>query len=119
MSVDPHTLLDAAKRLAEGEREVDQRNATSRAYYAAYHLCVAIAEELPPPARTSGVHRTLIDQLTAGNNRLKSIGYMLEDCFRARILADYDIKTSFMPKSTKTTLEHCAKIFEMASGLPP
>ena len=44
MAVNPKQLLDAAHELAEGSREVDFRNAASRAYYAAYHRCRPIAK---------------------------------------------------------------------------
>lgn len=37
MAVTPEGLLSAAKAMSAGEEEVDWRNATSRAYYAAYH----------------------------------------------------------------------------------
>lgn len=43
MAVSPKQLLEAAQELAQGNREVDFRNAASRAYCAAYHRCRPVA----------------------------------------------------------------------------
>ena len=81
MAVTPNALFEAANVLGNSESEVDLRNSAGRAYYAAYHQCRPLGQDLPlssPPGQ-GGVHRTLIDTLTgAPNRKLQSLGYRLE-----------------------------------------
>lgn len=117
MPVTPQLLLDAAKALAGGEAEVDQRNAASRAYYAAFHRCLPIARRLGLPARPERVHRDLIDtQKTARDNRLKSIAYMLDQCRKIRVDADYEINAPFTQGETQTALSQCQRIINQADS---
>ena len=98
MAVTPNALFEAARVIGQGESEVDLRNAASRAYYAAYHHCRLLGQSLrsPAPPLQGGVHRTLIATLTeARSSKLKSLGYMLEQCRRLRVSADYDIGSEF------------------------
>ena len=124
MSVTPAQILEAARALAHGEAEVDQRNAASRAYYAAYHRCLPIARGMGLAARPEhGAHRNLIDTLTnpnargvSENNKLKSLGYMLDQCRRLRVQADYEIGKNFKKDDTKTALAQCTRILADADG---
>ena len=69
MAVSPEVLLDAAAALGSGNSEVDWRNATSRAYYAAYHSCASVARAARlNVAETGSVHATLI-AATGGSGR--------------------------------------------------
>lgn len=66
MAVTPEGLLDAANSIAKGDQEIDWRNATSRAYYAAYHRCRLAAEEARLSiAEVGGMHAALVETLTA------------------------------------------------------
>lgn len=95
MSVTPSELLEAAKILGRGGAEVDRRNAASRAYYAARHRCLPIGRNIGLAAK-GVVHQQLIHTLTGNPNRtLKSLGYMLEQCRRLRVKADYEIEADF------------------------
>lgn len=63
MSVTPEAIFESAVVLAGGDEEVDWRNACSRAYYAAYHRCRAIANEIEPytqhaPSRCRHSHQS-------------------------------------------------------------
>ena len=89
MSVTPTEILEAAKGFANGNSEVDWRNAVSRAYYAAYHRSMLIVEGLGFAIEGGGVHRMLVDTLTENRNpNIKAVGYMLEECRRYRVRAD-------------------------------
>ena len=117
MPVTPQLLLESAKALAGGEAEVDQRNAASRAYYAAYHRCLPIAQRFGLPARPEHVHRDLIDTLkTTRDNRLKSIAYMLNQCRKIRVDADYEINVPFTQGEAQTALSQCERIINQADS---
>lgn len=120
MSVTPDALLAAAVILGRGNGEVDWRNATSRAYYAAFHCCRAVAEQarLSVPETGSG-HKGLVDALTRGLNpsSLKSLGYMLEQCRQRRIEADYDIQQLFPRQLAETVLDDCRRILAKAKSV--
>lgn len=118
--VTPDELLDAAAALAAGDREVDWRNATSRAYYAAFHRCrlVAAAEGIPE-AGTQSAHASLIDGLTYHRNppTLRGLGFMLKQCRTKRVVADYDIGAGFDRDVAHTVLADSRRIFDRSAGL--
>ena len=122
MAVTPHALFEAARGLEQGGSEVDLRNAASRAYYAAYHQCLRLdpapAAQSPPNHR--GVHRMVIDALTsAGDAKLKSLGYMLEQCRKLRVKADYHIESEFPSSDARTALAQCARILNGTNSILP
>ena len=122
MSVTPRELLEAAGALGQRGSEVDLRNAASRAYYAAYHQCRRLAQDLRlrPAPGSGGVHRRVIDALTGSRDRkLKSLGYMLEQCRKLRVSADYNIDEEFPPGHARTALMQCRKILNRAEAALP
>ena len=48
MPVTPEEILVTASEMSQGAREEDQRNAVSRAYYAAFHKCRDLASQIDP-----------------------------------------------------------------------
>ena len=121
MAVTPRELLEAAGALEERGSEIDLRNAASRAYYAAYHQCRRLAQNLRlrPAPGSGGVHRTVIDSLTdSGDRKLKSLGYRLEQCRKLRVVADYEIEVEFPPGDARTALAQCRKILDGAESIP-
>ena len=122
MAVTPRELLEAAAALGQRGSEVDLRNAASRAYYAACHQCRRLARDLRlrPAPGSGGAHRRVIDALTASQDRkLKGLGYMLEQCRKLRIAADYHIEAEFPPGHARTALAQCRKILNRAEAAPP
>lgn len=122
MAVTPRELLEAAVALGQRESEVDLHNAASRAYYAAYRQCRRLARDLSllPAPGSGGAHRRVIDTLTASQDRnLKSLGYMLEQCRKLRVTADYDIEAEFPPDHARTALAQCRRILNGAEPAPP
>ena len=122
MASTPEGLLAAAVSLGQGSTEEDWRNATSRAYYAAFHRCQLLVQEagLPLPDGTTGVHRALIDTMTDRFNAgraFASLGYILEQCRRRRVEADYEIDEDFPQQLAYTVLDDCRNILERADGL--
>ena len=120
MPVTPDALFEAARAIGQGESEADLRNATSRVYYAAFHRCRLLVENLPgPAAQHGGVHRRVIDTLTESKSRtLTSLGYMLDQCRKLRVEADYDIESAFRDQDAHNALTVGEKILKKADTIP-
>lgn len=118
MAVSPKQLLDAALELVEGNREVDFRNAASRAYYAAYHRCRPIARNSGLRSSHRGVHSDVIDALrTASKPRLKQLAQMLARCKALRAKADYTIDKEFRRPEAQTSTRQVQMIFTLADEI--
>ena len=99
MSVRPEEFIESAKRIAEQNSEMGWRNATSRAYYAMFHLCREYARANADrmdyiEEQNRGSHEVVIDAFrTEGrsNPLYKSIAYILSNSKGLREKADYDI----------------------------
>ena len=122
MAVTPDDLLASADVLlgGNGASEVDWRNATSRAYYAAYHRCRSVAGTAGLSIGQIGsVHAGLVAELTAPltPNPLKSLGYMLDQCRRRRNEADYNIDGDFERVDAEWVVEECRRIIDKADAL--
>lgn len=73
MAISPTDLLTLAKQLNGGATESEQRAATSRAYYAAFHHAWAWHEALPAAGHAPngmGEHVTLIRRLNNPDGRI-------------------------------------------------
>ena len=115
MAVSPNQLLEAAQELAEGSREVDFRNAASRAYYAAYHRCRPIAKRQGLRSSGRGVHGDVIDALrTATKPKLKQMAQLLARCRGLRVKADYNIDEAFRRSEAQASTRQAQKIFTVA-----
>ena len=119
MPVTPDLMIEAALLLGRGKAEVDRRNATSRAYYAAYHRCLEIGRRIGLSAEPNrGVHQQLIDTLAGSRNpRVRSLGYRLVECRRLRTEADYEIEGDFSHHDAQLSLSQCTRILEQAGAL--
>lgn len=120
MAVTPKILLDAAHAIGKGTGEADSRNAVSRAYYAAYHRCLAVAQDARLAiAEIGGVHVALIQALIdpLAPTRFKSLGYMLEQCRLRRVDADYRINQDFPRSLADTVLADCARILQKTDAI--
>ena len=117
MPVSPDQLFDLAESLEHEDSEVQLRNSSGRAYYAACHRCLSIGKQLGLQFEESGVHRNLIDTLTMNSNmKLKSIGYLLDQCRRLRVKADYDIELEYGKKEAQSAIEFFRKILDRANA---
>lgn len=115
MAVSPKQLLEAAQELAAGNREVDFRNAASRAYYAAYHRCRPFAQRNGLRTSNRGVHGDVIDALrTSTKPALKQLAQMLARCRTLRAKADYSIGGGFRRSEARTSTQQAQKILSIA-----
>ena len=112
MAITPDELLQTANELGQGARESDWRNATSRAYYAAYHACIPFAygsKSAEPGHRE--IARRLTDQ--TATMKWRSAGYLLDQCRRLRERADYRISADFPRGDVNTALRASHRIFDI------
>lgn len=115
MATTPSELLQTADELAQGVRECDWRNAASRAYYAAYHICIPFAFD---SSSANPGHRELARRLThptAATHR-KSAGYLLDQCRELRERADYRINADFQRDDAGTALRARQRIFGIVAA---
>ena len=116
MAITPKELLQAAREMAAGTREVDWRNAASRAYYAAHHRCIPI---MYGRASASPGHRQMIDDFLRRKSNINSqrIGHLLRQCKKLREEADYELSAAFQRRDAATALQCTGDIFDIAD--PP
>jgi uncharacterized protein (UPF0332 family) len=96
MSIDVSDLISLAKELAAGNSECEWRSGASRAYYAAYHKALIVADDcLPTSLYAIGVHQQLSDRFAAEGKKGKALAYKLLDLKRVRTLADYRLARPF------------------------
>ena len=115
MPVTPNEILDSATESSEGGREVDWRNAGSRAYFAAFHHCREIAVELEPRVdmSRSDAHQVVPDVLRARGGTPRRLAYMLIQCRGIRNNADYDIEDSFLRERALTAVEVSGRVLNL------
>jgi uncharacterized protein (UPF0332 family) len=108
MPIHKDDFLKFAKNLPE-DSEINNRNAISRAYYAAYHSC---SEKFTSEKSTpGGVHATLISSLEKSpNSQDRKIGYLLRDIKNKRTIADYQLAEAVTLADRQTTLKTTAKL---------
>lgn len=115
MAITPDELLRTADELARGDRESDWRNATSRAYYAAYHVCIpfAFGSQSAEPG-----HREIANKLTRPTAAMhsRSAGYLLDQCRGLRERADYRISADFLRGEVNTALRASHRIFDIVKA---
>jgi len=115
----PEDFLDSAEEISEGRREIDYRNAVSRAYYAAYHACKTLAG--PPPRRSNrstGAHDWLVSELKEWPRsdetflQFRQIGTLLEIAKDQRRDADYRLDQEFSAVQYEEAVKHVRNILQ-------
>ncbi len=121
MAVTPESMLASAAAMSLGGAEVDWRNASSRAYYAAYHRCRALATSIDPHTdlSTAESHRHVTDilQQRGSPNAARGLAHQLAALRKVRNLADYEIDDEFDQDSGRSSVEACRKILERANAI--
>lgn len=131
MPVKATDFLESAKRELQNGEEVNFRNGISRAYYAAYHSCIPLDSILPNHGgiRTNvGVHEQFISKLTAhptmrdglaknAGTKIKSLGYVLNQCRTARYKADYDLDATVTINEVEGQISLTEKVIEKVREL--
>lgn len=111
-------LATAEDLLASATNEVLWRNATSLAYYAAFHRCIALAQqELPGGVPPRVGHKPLADALrTSQKVWVKSIAIMLDQCRGRRAEADYELNMDFTKDAAATVITLSRRVFAKADA---
>lgn len=99
-------FLISAQELIQGGREVDYRNAISRAYYYAYHVCrISLTSHLQIGITPS--HQRLIsDLLNYPDEKVKFFGKKLRQLKIVREQADYKLNIRFSRYEASQHLRH-------------
>lgn len=115
MPVTPAEILESAAESSEGDREVNWRNAGSRAYFAAFHHCRGIAVELEPhvDVSRSDAHQVVPDVLRARGGTPRRIAYMLIQCRGIRNNAGYDVQDTFLRERALTAVEVSGSVLNL------
>ena len=118
MPVTPELILESAAAMSEGSAEVDWRNATSRAYYAAYHRCREHATVMDPNAdlSTAESHRVVPDILLERDDS-RGLAYQLGSLRKVRNLADYEVDGEFDQDSGRSSVALCRTMLERVATI--
>lgn len=113
MAVTPEDELAEARERLEGDREIDFRHAARGAYYAALHALQNVVSELPAVLSfDGGSHEHVIANLKHSRDaRVRSLGFMLQDCRGRRVDADYHTDKDFTRESAALQIETVDRIF--------
>jgi uncharacterized protein (UPF0332 family) len=95
-------------------REIDCRNAASRAYYCAFHTCKQLLEQCPPKESQRGAeHEKIIAELRKHQDkRFKILGNMLNTSRDQRVHADYRLDKKFALADAKKLLLSTKKLLQ-------
>lgn len=120
MAIEPLAFLESAKSDLMSEKEMDWRNASSRAYYAAYHQALRMANKLCPLHSCCndkrGSHEHLICHINySGIEKLKVVVRLLDQCKRRRAEADYKIDHNFGKKMAEEQCYEVNRLIEKIS----
>ncbi|MGH7598047.1 MAG: HEPN domain-containing protein [bacterium] len=90
-------FLEVSKSLLKTPKEAAYRTAVNRAYYAVFHCCAAFFRELGFKISDGPqTHGQLLARINnCGTPELQSIYNDLVDLYKHRLLADYDLNSSF------------------------
>lgn len=117
--MDVRQFLTSAQIFMQGGREIDYRNAASRAYYCAFHLCKNLVETIPISTDNIGTsHQRIIDALAQSHDkRLKSLANKLKVVRELRHKADYKLDIKFSRYEASRALSHTQKITSEVENL--
>lgn len=122
-AISANELLKDAEALANGfTSEARRRSAVSRAYYAAYHRCLAWISSLPnspQPPTCGSVHLWLISYLKSPDpmwnariaERSKELGRLMLAQRGRRVHADYELERPVNQKVMNDQIEGVRKTF--------
>lgn len=110
MPVDYKDFLISAKALPS-DTEINNRNASSRAYYSAYHICRSVFGNPYDPTVKAGAHEQLIQYLLNSKEKSEiSLGYQMRHIKAIRTTADYELDAEFSENDRVTTISYVTKI---------
>lgn len=105
-------FLNFAKSLTDNT-EINHRNASSRAYYAAYHKCIESFGKVYDPTVKGGAHEQMIKYLLKGRDKSEiSIGHQMNHIKSQRVLADYELTADFSKQESESAIMYATKIID-------
>lgn len=111
-------IQSAREILSSGKSEIDFRNATSRAYYAAYHVATKFKSNVPQERGRGGIHSQLIKDLTRNQDeRIKQVGHLLNQCRGERTDADYSLDLHFDRNRAENVIELVAELLKLSNQI--
>lgn len=114
MSVTVLEILAFAEKLAQGDAEVEWRESTGRAYYAAYHRAKQALDLCPDNSHLGmGDHERVHARFDLhGAKSARSISIVLQTMKRYRRMADYEIEDGFEKTMAGLQVETCKRLFD-------
>ncbi len=91
--VDYQDFLKSAEQLLQTGDEIGYRNAVSRAYYALYHRCIPLFNEIND--RPTDDHHAQIVRTLRQQSQYESIANRLNKLRKRRNTADYELHKTF------------------------
>lgn len=114
-------FLTAAEELLNKieTREVDYRNAASRAYYCQFHSCKQLLERYPPSEPQYGAEheKTIKELVNHQDKRFKKLGNMLKDSKDQRHKADYKLAENFALSEAKIVIRFANKLLQAIADI--
>ena len=116
MSVNCNDFLIFAKSLSN-KSEINNRNAASRSYYAAYHKCVEIYNPNNDLIGEGGLHEKLIKHLEGGcDKKEKELSYQMNQGRKLRVIADYKLDIDFTKSDRETAIYYSEEILKLLNN---
>lgn len=111
--MDAIEFLDSAEKIIQNNKEVDYRNAVSRAYYCAYHKTASFVEPLNLERSFGATHEKLVGILqNHTNKKLKTIGNKLNALREFRVDADYKLNKPFSFQDAQSALKRTKALLQ-------
>lgn len=119
MPVVPADWVTFAKTLLSDD-EISSRSAASRAYYGAFHASKPLADKLPDPVESEGMHdraiRAMKEYPVTVKNKdtamaIHKVGIQLAQCRSIRTRADYKCGEAFSKSEAEEAIVFAEKIF--------
>jgi uncharacterized protein (UPF0332 family) len=121
MSVTPNDFLHSAQTLAAlGNDEINQRNAISRVYYAAFHRSCEIFKP-DGVDRKKGSHYSYILQLeeAVAGSLERRVGVNLNVIYGGRVRSDYKLDQTVSASDFSLLLSRTKAVFTLLHSSPP
>jgi uncharacterized protein (UPF0332 family) len=123
MSISKDDFINSAKVIIQGNNEIDYRNASSRAYYGAFHEAERISKIYSNGIIDAqvGMHERVIKNLKTHTGFSKTdllinqIAALLAMCKKQRVKADYHLMKKFHQFDAKAVISMCETIINLTS----
>jgi len=128
MSITPADLIRVAREQVGHQDEAYRRSGASRAYYAAFHLGIALQTRfkitnagdntrMGRHERLSWAMENFTSDVPDQGKRIRTLGGKLRQCHRLRIRADYYLTQAFSVQDAMQTLSEARQVEKLASEL--